>query len=453
VRIFTLVLVFAAVLAFSTVNAFAIALVYDGGGPQSTIQAAMAELGMPFDLRTPGNPVTLGDLASHEILIVGWNLSGDMSGVPAAVLEAGITGNVVITGHDADVHLVHGADMGPGGGPVDVAATLFVTQAIAFATSGAGTGLVAFSDLSTAFAYLPASWGVTAVGGLLEETITAFTADGLASGIYAGLTPADMSNWLQSFHTRFASTGMFYAYELGGAGGDYIVTIGGQVMRAFVDIKPGSCPNPLNTKSNGVLPVAVLGSEYLDVADIDPETIELEGVSPLRWSYEDVATPVIDGEPCECNTLGPDGYMDLVLHFDTQEVVAALGLVTDGDYVELTLTLETFSGIVLDATDCVWIKDKGKDHSPPPRLYTGVFTAEGSAVLLSLPDLTDVSAVVYDIRGRQVATLVNGSLPAGEHTIRWNGIDGQGSAVADGIYFCHIKAGAVEQTAKMILVK
>ena len=32
-----------------------------------------------------------------------------------------------------------------------------------------------------------------------------------------------------------------------------------QSMEITVDIKPGSCPNPLNLKSNGVLPVAILG--------------------------------------------------------------------------------------------------------------------------------------------------------------------------------------------------
>ncbi|MQY56694.1 hypothetical protein GH140_00640, partial [bacterium] len=62
----------------------------------------------------------------------------------------------------------------------------------------------------------------------------------------------------------------------------------------FVDIKPGSCPNPLNLKSKGVLPIAILGTEDFDVTKIDPATLilvregyEEPGVSPLRWAYED----------------------------------------------------------------------------------------------------------------------------------------------------------------------
>ena len=50
-----------------------------------------------------------------------------------------------------------------------------------------------------------------------------------------------------------------------------------------VDIKPTSCPNPLNPKSNGVVPVAILGTADFDVSQIDPASILLEGVAPLRW--------------------------------------------------------------------------------------------------------------------------------------------------------------------------
>ena len=66
-----------------------------------------------------------------------------------------------------------------------------------------------------------------------------------------------------------------------------------------VDIKPTSCPNPLNVKSKGVLPVAILGTVDFDVSDIDPATVLLEGVPPLRWALEDVATP-LGHEPVDC---------------------------------------------------------------------------------------------------------------------------------------------------------
>jgi hypothetical protein len=224
----------------------------------------------------------------------------------------------------------------------------------------------------------------------------------------------------------------------------------------LLDIKPTSCPNPFNTKAQGKLPVALLGTDLFDVMDVDPTTLLLEGVAPLRYTYEDVAAPYIaePGEdPCACGTEGPDGYMDLVMHFDRQAIYATMGTVTDGEMRELTLTLMTYSGIALDASDCVWIKHKVKDPTPPPRIFTRTFTGSGTEVSLTLSEAADVSLVVYDVRGKKVRTLVNGALPGGNHTIRWNGLDDAGNTVADGMYFGHVVAGTTEQTSKMLLMR
>ena len=98
------------------------------------------------------------------------------------------------------------------------------------------------------------------------------------------------------------------------------------------------------------------------MADVDPATVMLEGVSPLRWDWEDVATPY-DGDLIDqysCAEDGLDGYGDLTLKFDNQEVVAALGDVNDGDVLTLTLTGFTFSSIPIEGQDIVVILKKGK---------------------------------------------------------------------------------------------
>ena len=135
-----------------------------------------------------------------------------------------------------------------------------------------------------------------------------------------------------------------------------ITTVSEPLLAVEVDIKSGSCPNPLNVKSKGVLPVVVLGSADFDAFNIDPASIRLEGVAPVRSSYEDVATPVSNrADDCDCTTEGPDGYLDLVLKFDTQEIVAALGGVYDGDVFLLTITGEALDGTPIEGTDCVVI--------------------------------------------------------------------------------------------------
>ncbi|MHC4659731.1 MAG: LamG domain-containing protein [Planctomycetota bacterium] len=124
-----------------------------------------------------------------------------------------------------------------------------------------------------------------------------------------------------------------------------------------VDIKPGGCPNPLNLASRGLLPVAVLGTEEFDVNSIDPTSVRLEGVAPLRRNYEDVSGPVPDGNVCDCNTGGPDGHTDLTLKFKTQQVVAQVISSPDepaaGDEVVLTLTGALSDGRRIEAEECV----------------------------------------------------------------------------------------------------
>jgi hypothetical protein len=140
----------------------------------------------------------------------------------------------------------------------------------------------------------------------------------------------------------------------------------------YVDIKPGSCPNPLNLKSKGVLPVAVLGTADFDVTAIDPATVRLAltagdeepSVFPLRWSIEDVATP-FNGVECDCHELNGDGYLDLTLKFDTQELVDVLGLdAYAGNTIPLILTGnlmgENGEGMPIRGSDCIRILQTGK---------------------------------------------------------------------------------------------
>jgi hypothetical protein len=125
-----------------------------------------------------------------------------------------------------------------------------------------------------------------------------------------------------------------------------------------VDIKPGSWPNPINVGKKGVTSVAICGTEDFDVTTINATTVTFNdtGVSPLRWSYEDAATP-FEFEPGVYNGTEEtsDGYVDLVLKFDTVELVSALGL--DGyvgEEVVLKLTGKLLGGTPFEGFD--WVR-------------------------------------------------------------------------------------------------
>jgi len=67
--------------------------------------------------------------------------------------------------------------------------------------------------------------------------------------------------------------------------------------------------------------------------------------------------------------------------------------------------------------------------------------------------LSKVQIKVYDILGKEIATLVNGQKPAGNYQISWDGTDNFGNKVTSGVYFYRINTDNFVQTKKMILMK
>ena len=144
-----------------------------------------------------------------------------------------------------------------------------------------------------------------------------------------------------------------------------------------LDIKPGSCPNSYNRNSNGVLPVALVGTPGFNVKEVDLNGILLVrkdgqggSVAPLDGppgpgsSFEDVATPFVGEEQCDCADLGGDGIQDLSMKFKTDDVVAQLQLndCPDGALVSLTVIGSLFDGTLFSADDCVRLVPPG---TPP----------------------------------------------------------------------------------------
>jgi len=132
-----------------------------------------------------------------------------------------------------------------------------------------------------------------------------------------------------------------------------------------VDINPQSCPNSL--KVNGGIRVAILGTDDFDATQVDPASVRLEGVAPVRSNLKDVATPfigVID-DAFDCTDEGPDGYLDLTLKFDRPDIVEAIestleGEVKDGEVLILTLEGTLFDGTPIVGEDVVVIKKRGE---------------------------------------------------------------------------------------------
>jgi hypothetical protein len=87
-------------------------------------------------------------------------------------------------------------------------------------------------------------------------------------------------------------------------------------------------------------------------------------------------------------------------------------------------------------------------HNAYPNPFNPVTTLR-----YDLPEDGLVNITIYNMMGRQVKTLVNGSQTAGYRTIQWDATDNEGQSVSAGLYLYTIEAGQFRQTKKMILLK
>ena len=76
-----------------------------------------------------------------------------------------------------------------------------------------------------------------------------------------------------------------------------------------------------------------------------------------------------------------------------------------------------------------------------------------TTIKFALPANEKVSVKIYDMLGREIHTLLNSDLQAGNHQVVWNGNNSNGNKVSTGIYFYQVVAGNNVVTKKMILMK
>jgi hypothetical protein len=104
-----------------------------------------------------------------------------------------------------------------------------------------------------------------------------------------------------------------------------------------IDIRPDSDVNPVNVKSEGVIPVAILGTYELDVLDVDATTLAFGpgGATPVHMDFGHLAD------------VNEDGLTDLLSHYRTQETGIVLG------DTEACVTGELLDGSPFEACDSI----------------------------------------------------------------------------------------------------
>lgn len=120
------------------------------------------------------------------------------------------------------------------------------------------------------------------------------------------------------------------------------------------------------------------------------------------------------------------------------------------DKLKLTITYNNVTTTVGDAAASTPATFALLQNYPNPFSAVGSL---GTIIQFDLPQAAKVHLEIYNLTGEKVATLINGPQPAGRQSVRWNGWDDFGKAVAGGVYFYRLNTGAQLQTRRMVLLR
>lgn len=201
-----------------------------------------------------------------------------------------------------------------------------------------------------------------------------------------------------------------------------------------------AAPSVLVTRPNGgerFVPGTSESIQWSASDDIGVTSVDiLLSRTGVNGSYETIATGLANSGSYNWSVTGPGAvyaFIKVVAHDVNNN--------TTSDPGDLAFRISTVTG-VKDGVPNVFSLDVLSEN---PFSYA-------SRLDVSLAHSSHVKVTVYDVAGRRVADLVDESMPAGRHTVRWNG-DSRNGRVASGVYFVRMEAAGQRFIKRIVLIR
>ena len=203
------------------------------------------------------------------------------------------------------------------------------------------------------------------------------------------------------------------------------------VTRTIIITAPNVPPDIISVKIPD--PVIVNQLARFRVKIVDANNFSIWLIYKYQLIKDSILVSVLPGQPLE---------IEVGLTFTRLGTQSATFSVRDNQVLGSIVT------VVVNVTVATGVEDESvSTEFALLQNYPNPFNPS-TKIKFGLPNSEYVSLIVYDLLGREVATLVNESKSAGYHTVEFDA-----SNIPSGIYIYQIRAGQYVATQKMILLK
>ncbi len=310
---------------------------------------------------------------------------------------------------------------------------LFTQNAIPYNTYARGALAETYVSTSGRSFYNPPQYGQSLIVDLIHEGVS-----GAKGYVYEPYSNA-MAHAYLLFDRYAAGFNLAESYFMASLLVSWMDVVVGD-PKTSITFSPSSLPVQLASFTGSVLPQSQsLRFDWRTISEINNFGFYLQRKDPATLAFEDVPNSFVAGHG---TTSIPREYFFTYTNAPAGTAYYRLRQVDLDGTEYFSEPIVVANGVVSSVT-----------ASGVPAAYSLAQNYPNpfnpaTRIRFSLRESENVRLDVFDATGKRVATLVNESLPSGEHSLVFDG-----TGLASGVYYYRIVAGSFSETRRMVLTK